>query len=159
MVTIKLSREINAPIERCFDLSRSIDLHTASTSKTNEKAIAGRISGLIGNNETVTWRAKHFGVYQKLTIKIIEVKPPFYFKDVMLKGAFKVFEHEHFFGQKNATTIMEDILVFRAPFGFLGSIAEKLFLKNYLRKFLLVRNEMIRQVAESDEWKKFVRDS
>ena len=54
MPTIYLTIEINAPIERCFDLSRSIDLHTLSTSHTNEKAIAGVTSGLIGLNEEVT---------------------------------------------------------------------------------------------------------
>lgn len=40
--------------EVVFDLCRSIDLHLISTSKTNEKAIAGKTSGLINLNETVT---------------------------------------------------------------------------------------------------------
>jgi len=54
MPVIELKTAIKAPVERCFDLSRSIDLHKISTAHTNEEAIAGVTSGLIGPNEWVT---------------------------------------------------------------------------------------------------------
>ncbi|MFT5512607.1 MAG: hypothetical protein ACI8SE_001005 [Bacteroidia bacterium] len=63
MSTITVKTHINAPTERVFDLSRSIDLHQISTQQPSEKAIGGKTSGLIGLNETVTWKAKHFGMY------------------------------------------------------------------------------------------------
>ena len=66
MPKINLTTTIDAPIERVFDLARSIDLHKLSTKKTNEEAVNGKTSGLIELGETVTWRAKHFNVYQKL---------------------------------------------------------------------------------------------
>ena len=69
MPKIELTTIIDAPIERCFDLARSIDLHKLSTAGTDEEAIAGVMSGLIGKNEQVTWKAKHFGITQKLTSK------------------------------------------------------------------------------------------
>lgn len=62
MPKIELTTEINAPIEICFDLSRSIDLHQLSTAKTNEKAIKGVTAGLIGPDESVTWEAVHFAL-------------------------------------------------------------------------------------------------
>jgi hypothetical protein len=61
MPRIVLKTEIDAPIEVCFDLSRSIDLHQISTAHTNEQAIDGVTSGLINLHESVTWRARHFG--------------------------------------------------------------------------------------------------
>ena len=67
MPTIHLQTQINAPRQVVFDLSRSIDVHKLSTAHTNETAVIGLTSGLIKLNETVTWRAKHFGMYQKLT--------------------------------------------------------------------------------------------
>ncbi|MBW3545542.1 MAG: cell division protein, partial [Bacteroidetes bacterium] len=70
MPVIKLITPVQAPATRCFDLSLSIDLHIISTSQTGERAIAGTTTGLIGIGETVTWRARHFGVWQKLTTKI-----------------------------------------------------------------------------------------
>ena len=85
MPKILLRTEIKANKEIIFDLSRSIDLHKISTEHTNETAIAGKRSGLIGLNESVTWRAKHFGVYQKLTSKITELERPNYFADQMVE--------------------------------------------------------------------------
>ncbi|WP_373516521.1 hypothetical protein [Pricia sp.] len=70
MPRIELRTEIKADKEIVFDLSRSIlDLHRISTEYTNEEAIAGKTSGLIGLNESVAWKAKHFGIYQRLTSK------------------------------------------------------------------------------------------
>jgi ligand-binding SRPBCC domain-containing protein len=153
MPVIELITEINAPIERCFNLSRSINLHLLSTSKTNEKAIAGVTCGLIGLGEQVTWRARHFGVYQNLTSKITAYQYPFYFKDIMIKGAFKKMEHDHWFEQKGDITIMKDRFYFEAPFGILGKMVSKYVLLDYLKTFLKERNRMIKKFAESDEWK------
>lgn len=47
MATITLETRINAPAGVCFDLSRNIDMHTASMKKSKEKAVAGVTSGLI----------------------------------------------------------------------------------------------------------------
>ena len=74
MPKIHLQTFIKSKKEIVFDLSRSVDLHLLSTKKTNEKAIAGKISGLMELNDTVTWRAKHLGIYQNLTSKITEFK-------------------------------------------------------------------------------------
>ncbi len=158
MSKIELITHIHAPIARCFDLSRSIDLHLHSTSNTNEQAIAGKTSGLIGINENVTWRAKHFGAYRKLTIKITAFNAPSFFEDEMVKGDFKFMQHRHYFIEQGDDTVMKDFFEFEAPFGFIGRMAEKLFLKNYLVNLLRKRNEIIRQVAESDQWKKFLPD-
>lgn len=154
MPTIKLQTEINAELELFFDLSRSIDLHKISTEKTNEIVIAGRTSGLIELNESVTWRARHFGFYQNLSSKVTEFDRPNFFADEMQKGAFKGFKHEHHFQKLNEITLMTDIFEYRAPFGFVGKLADRLFLKNYMTKLLIERNRVIKEFAESDRWKK-----
>ncbi|WP_107037558.1 SRPBCC family protein [Brumimicrobium mesophilum] len=156
MPIIQLNTKINAPIDRVFDLSRSIDLHKLSTAHTNEEAIAGRINGLIELHECVVWRAKHFGITQKLTSKITEFNAPFKFTDEMQKGAFKSFKHEHFFKEISGITEMTDIFNFTSPFGILGRMADKLFLKNYMTKLLEQRNKMIMEFSESDKWKEIL---
>jgi ligand-binding SRPBCC domain-containing protein len=109
MTKITLRTIIHAPLEICFDLSRSIDLHIESTKQSNEKAINGRTSGLIEEGEFVTWEATHFVVRQRLTTQIVKLKRPDYFKDVMVKGAFKSMEHEHHFQSSNGSTVMIDL--------------------------------------------------
>lgn len=149
MSTIYLNTVIKADIYYVFDLARNVDLHQKSTSKSHEKAIAGRTSGLIEKNETVTWRAKHLGIYQNLTTKIISMEKPFQFIDVMQKGAFKSMRHRHIFKSVNGNTLMTDIFEFESPLGILGKLFNSIFLKGYLRTFLLRRNEMIKTIAES----------
>jgi ligand-binding SRPBCC domain-containing protein len=153
MPRIELRTEIKAEKKLVFDLSRSIDLHKVSTEKTKETAIAGKTSGLIGMNESVTWRAKHFGFYQNLTSRITEFQRPDFFADEMEKGAFKEFKHEHHFIELNDATQMTDIFDYKSPLSFLGKLADKLFLRKYMTELLLERNRVIKEFAESDKWK------
>ena len=148
MPKIELLTGINAPIERVFDLARSIDLHMESTKQTGEQAIAGKTSGLIESGETVTWRAKHFGIWQTLTSKITEFDRPNFFADEMVKGAFKSFRHEHHFVKVDDHTLMKDVFVFESPLGILGKVFNWLVLTNYMTKLLNERNGVIKKVAE-----------
>ena len=150
MPRIVLETEIDAEINIVFDLSRSIDLHKISTEHTNESAIAGKMSGLIELGESVTWRAKHFGIYQKLTSVITEFKKDEFFSDEMVSGAFK---HEHHFNNTDGKTTMTDYIDYISPFGILGRIVDKLFLKKYMTALLDKRNQTIKEFAESEKWK------
>lgn len=148
MLKIIIHTLIHADRKRVFDLARSIDLHQISAEQTKEKAIAGRTSGLIEFNETVTWRAKHFGFYQQLTVKITEFDAPNYFVDEMVQGAFKSFKHTHTFEEIPEGTIMTDVFHYQSPFGVLGRLADFLFLKKYMKRFLEKRNEVIKAYTE-----------
>jgi ligand-binding SRPBCC domain-containing protein len=153
MPRIVLETEIKAEIQIVFDLSRSIDLHKISTEHTNETVIAGKMNGLIELGESVTWRAKHFGIYQNLTSKITEFRKNEYFSDEMVSGAFKQFKHEHHFKNTNGKTLMTDYFDCVSPVGIIGRIADKLFLKKYMTDILDKRNQTIKEFAESERWK------
>ena len=159
MPEIKLITRIKADIEIVFDLSRSIDLHKISTKHTNESAVAGKVKGLIDLNESVTWRAKHFGVYQRLTSRITEFDRPNYFIDEMVKGPFRSFRHEHHFENIEGDTLMTDLFDYKSPLGFLGRLADELFLKNYMTNLIEKRNQIIREFAESERWKEIIREN
>ncbi|RFZ92101.1 cell division protein [Mucilaginibacter conchicola] len=149
MPTITFTTIINASLERCFDISRDIDIHVASTAQTGERAIAGRTSGLIGPGESVTWRARHFGLWQNLTSKVTEFDRPNYFIDEMVEGAFKSFCHEHRFdADGEGGTIVTDIFSYQSPLGLLGRFADWLFLKRYMTRLLEQRNRVIKAEAE-----------
>ncbi|CAM4289422.1 SRPBCC family protein [Zobellia nedashkovskayae] len=158
MPKITLTTEIKASKKIVFDLSRSIDLHKISTEHTNETAITGKTSGLIGLDESVTWRAKHFGVYQLLTSKIMEFESPNLFVDEMVKGAFKRFRHEHHFTESKGVTLLTDYFDYESPLGFLGKLADKLFLLKYMTDLLKERNRIVKDFAETDKWKKIVKE-
>lgn len=148
MPSIEIKTLIKADLKTCFDLSRNIDFHKASMAHSNEKAIAGKTSGLIELDEEVTWEAKHFGIIQQLTSKITEFKSPTYFVDEMVSGAFKSFKHEHIFQDIDGKTLMIDKFHFQSPFGILGKLGNLIFLKRYMLKLLTTRNGYLKAKAE-----------
>ncbi len=122
MVFIDQVTHIAAPIQRCFDLSRSIELHLLGTEQSGEQAVGGVTAGLIGLNESVRWRAKHLGFRQHLTSKITALDaPPFIFQDTMINGVFKSMQHDHFFAAlSESRTEMRDPLPLPRRSPFLG---------------------------------------
>lgn len=157
MPIIKIETLITSELNTVFDLARSIDLHKISTSQTKEEAVAGRTSGLIEMGESVTWRAKHFGIYQNLTSKITAFEKPNYFVDEMVEGTFKSFKHEHHCSSVNGVVMMVDIFKYKSPLGVLGKLADRLFLKIYMTNLLLKRNNVVKDFAESDKWKEVIK--
>lgn len=153
MPTIHLTTFIAAPAERVFDLCRSIDLHRKSMAHTDEEAVAGITNGLIGLNETVTWKAKHLLKTRILKSKITAMDRPLSFTDEMVDGDFKSLKHEHHFKSIENGTLVIDLFSFEAPYGSLGRFVNQLFLTNYLKKLLEQRNKVIKEYAESEKWK------
>jgi ligand-binding SRPBCC domain-containing protein len=157
MPFIHLTTFVAAPVERVFDLSRSINLHKMSMTRFAERPIAGRIDGLIEENETVTWEAKHLFKKRVLTSKITEMKRPFIFIDEQLKGDFKSIRHEHIFKACDNGTIMIDQFNYELPYGRIGRMVNHLFMQRYLKKLLLERNEIVKTTAETGRWKNFLQ--
>src|ERR1700727_3043201 len=112
MITIRTMTEVEAPMERCFKLALSIDLQMEAT---GQKAIDGVTDGLIGPGETVTWQIRHFGLRFRHQ-SLVEVWRPYsYFRDVMISGSFKAYEHEHHFAAMNDGTRIRDEVKFTLP--------------------------------------------
>jgi ligand-binding SRPBCC domain-containing protein len=164
MVRLEEVTVIAAPIERCFDLARSIEVHVLGNVHWGEEAVAlervgaaGPVSGLIEFGQRVTWRARHFGVRQRLTSEITAMDAPNYFQDTMVSGAFKSMQHDHYFrALEGGGTEMRDVFCFAAPLGVLGRLAEVLVLRRYMAALLHERNEVIKRVAESEDWRRYL---
>ncbi|HEY0006112.1 MAG TPA: SRPBCC family protein [Pyrinomonadaceae bacterium] len=150
MPSIHLETFIRAPVELCFDLARSVDVHMASTNQTSERAIAGVTNGMMSLNDEVTWEATHFGIRQRLTSKITAFERPRMFVDQMQRGAFKYWHHTHLFESLAGGTLMIDDADYASPLGLLGQIVDKLLLESYMTRLLIRRNSHLRKVAEEE---------
>ena len=156
MPIIALSTVIRAPRERVFDLARSIDAHQDSTCGTAERAVAGVTSGLIGMGEEVTWEARHFGIRQRLTVRVTAFDRPKHFQAIMISGAFKRMVHDHEFPEHPMGTLMRDHFEFASTLGFLGRVVDWLLLTSHMRRFLVRRNEVLRRLAESTDGNRYL---
>jgi ligand-binding SRPBCC domain-containing protein len=153
MVRLEEVTIIRAPIERCFDLARSVEAHLAGNVHWGESALAigGVTSGLIGFGQRVTWRARHFGLWRELTSEITALDRPTYFQDTMIRGDFRSMQHDHFFESlPSGETRMRDVFCFAAPLGLLGRLVELVVLRRYMRALLQERNRVVREIAESE---------
>jgi len=152
MPTIEVLTRIAAPPARCFYLALSVDLHAVSTRQTGEQVVGGVRHGLLSLGDAVTFRARHFGVWQTLTSQITEYQAPAYFCDEMQQGAFKAMRHEHYFEFDGTGTSMRDVFAFTSPLGVLGQLADALVLTSYLRRFLVQRGAVLKRYAETEAW-------
>ena len=160
MILIDETTLIYAPIKRCFDLARSVEVHLLANVHSREQAMAlgGVTSGLVGLLQEVTWRAKHFGVWQTLTSKTTAMESPRYFQVTMVRGIFRFMQADHLFRSiKPGITEMTDRLCIEAPLPILGPIAEAIFLRRYMLGLLRERNAVIKQVAESSDWQHYLK--
>ncbi|HLK69856.1 MAG TPA: SRPBCC family protein [Bryobacteraceae bacterium] len=150
---------IRAPIARCFDLARSVEAHLAGNVHWGEAAMAesGCTAGLLGLGQRVTWRAKHFAIWHRLTSEITAMDRPAYFRDTMIKGPFQSMQHDHVFQAISPSlTEMEDVFRFAAPLPLLGRLAEILVLRRYMQSLLRERNSVLKEIAESEEWRRLL---
>ena len=59
----------------------------------------------------------------------------------------------HYFEQGDGKVNMKDVFSFQSPLGFIGQAFDKLVLTKYLTKFLVERNDLIKEYAETEKWK------
>jgi ligand-binding SRPBCC domain-containing protein len=148
MPVIVVCTRIAASIELCFDIARDIGFHVHSMADSQERAIAGVTSGHIGLGQEVTWEARHFGIRQHLTSRITQFDRPRHFRDTMVRGAFHCFDHDHDFESQQGSTLMTDRFAYTSPLGFLGRLADVLFLESYMRLIIERRAMAIKAAAE-----------
>lgn len=110
---------------------------------SGERAVAGVTNGRIDLGETVTWRARHFGIWFRMTSKITALDRPSRFVDEQIQGPFRIFHHEHLFAREGDETVMTDTITLASP--IFGIVAERLVLVPYLRRLIRQRNQYLVQ--------------
>jgi len=148
MIVIVLSTWIDACLQKCFDLARDVDDHVESMQSSGERVVGGRSSGLLELGDKMTLEARHFGIRFRMTAKITEFDASSRFVDEMVEGPFKSLWHEHLFEERNGGTQITDTMRIEAPFGVIGRIAEKLFLKRKMQGIIAVRQAHIKRTLE-----------
>ena len=117
---------------------------------TGERAIAGRKNGQFELGDTVTWEAKHLGFTRRLEVRITALSFPSHFRDEMVRGAFKLMRHDHCFREEGGITLMSDDFYYEMPYGIIGWIIDRVYLRHYMRALLQRRNAFIKQQATQD---------
>ncbi|HET7436436.1 MAG TPA: SRPBCC family protein [Thermoanaerobaculia bacterium] len=149
MGSVVVETFIRAPREIVFDLARDVEAHRQSSSFSQERVVPpGRLTGKLEAGDRVTFEGKHFGIRQRATAKITQMKRPEVFEDMLVESAFTWLRHVHEFIERDGGTLMIDRLEWRAPLGFLGRIADRLFVERHMRWFVATKQNALKTLAE-----------
>lgn len=149
MAQFVLERVIHASPERVYAASLDPQLHVTSMAQYGETMVEAPAGGVFTEGSTVTWRARHFGLPFRLSSVVFDLDPPRRFCDRQTKGPFGAFLHEHVFLQHPEGTLMRDTVTFRSPFGPIGTVVDKLFMRSYMRRIISERNEVLAAQLEA----------
>ena len=149
MPIIVIETTIHAPVELCFDLARDVGVHAESAAFSSERIVEpGRTKGVLERGDLVAFEGRHFGIRQRFVARITELDRPIRFVDEMVHGAFKRLRHIHEFERTGNTTLMRDIIEWQAPFGLIGMLADKLFVRRHMAWFVSTKQRALKQIAE-----------
>jgi ligand-binding SRPBCC domain-containing protein len=149
MITIRLTTWVDAPMELCFRLATNVEFNSANATKG-----AGADTFQVGDTfDRSAWR---MGLRVSHTSRIEEVRPFTYFREVMIAGGFRHFEHEHHFAPMDDGTRVRSEVRFSAGFGPLGLLVERILLRRYVMKLLMRRHMRLKDVVESNEWRRYL---
>src|SRR5271170_7558145 len=145
---------VHAPIERCFLLSTSIEI---VEQKLRMRPIRGRTSGLVTGGDTVRWEGWRLGLPQFHESLIERFEPPEFFRDRMIAGRFGTFEHGHTFSDRgDGSVLLRDEVRFTMPWGRAGDLIGQSVLLRDVRGLMKRRFARLKQIAESEEWRRYL---
>lgn len=79
------------------------------------------------------------GIKTTWVTEITQVKDKEYFVDEQRVGPYTIWHHQHFVEAIKGGVLMKDIVSYKPPFGFLGSIANRLMIKRKLQEIFEYR--------------------
>jgi ligand-binding SRPBCC domain-containing protein len=81
---------------------------------------------------------------------------PTIFRDRMIEGRFRSFEHDHAFTETPEGTRLDDELRFTMPYGPLGWLVGQLIMVPHINRLLRRRYDRLQQLLEGDGWREYL---
>ncbi len=78
--------------------------------------------------------------------EIKDVKKPYSFTDIQLKGPYRIWEHTHTFIEKENGVLMQDVVKYQLPFGPLGVLTHALLVRRKLETLFAFRKAAIERI-------------
>lgn len=154
--TLRDSVVVHAPVDRCFQLSCSLEL---VHEELGMNAVSGKKTGLVTGGDIVRWEGWQLGLKHFHVSHISSFERPVFMQDTMLDGRFKTFQHDHHFREQpgsKPSTLLEDELRFSLPFGALGALVAKTIMVPHIHKLMRSRFQRIKRIAEGDDWRRYL---
>ncbi len=89
----------------------------------------------------IDYRLQIHGIPLRWTTRIDEWEPGGAFVDRQIAGPYRLWHHRHSFRAQGDTTVVTDAVDYSLPFGILGEIAHRLFVRRDLERIFAYRQD------------------
>lgn len=97
--------------------------------------------------QIIQYRVKPFPFFStKWVTEITHVRDGDYFVDEQRFGPYALWHHKHFLKEIPGGVEIEDVVDYKIPFGFMGRLAQTLFIKKQLETIFLFRERKLNEI-------------
>ena len=148
MHSIKTVQKIPASLKETWDFfSSPANLDTITPDDMTFKTITKFDSNKVYPGQIIEYKVSPIlKIPLYWMTEITEVEEEKFFIDEQRKGPYAIWHHEHFFKEIGGGVEMTDIVYYKNPFGFIGEIANKIFVRKQLRKIFKYRFQKIEAI-------------
>jgi ligand-binding SRPBCC domain-containing protein len=133
---------MSSPINLATITPKHLSFDILSDKADLEKMYAGQI---------IEYHVKPLlGIKLHWVTEITQVVDRKYFIDEQRFGPYAFWHHKHFFEEKNGGVLMQDIIHYKLPLGFIGKIGNALYVKNQLKEIFDYRTIALDKMFNSN---------
>jgi len=146
--TIKAKQVIPISIEKTWEFfSSPANLQKITPSYMGFEITSGAETEKMYPGQIITYIVRPlFNIPMNWVTEITHVEHMKYFTDEQRGGPYKFWHHKHFFSEVNGGTEIEDIVHYALPFGFIGTIVNKLAVRKKLKEIFDYRQKKIEEL-------------
>lgn len=139
----KRQQQLAAKVDEVWEFISSPENLGKITPKSMDFKISSRnLSAQMYPGMIISYRLKPaLGIRTTWVTEITQVRDKVYFVDEQRIGPYAMWHHEHFIEAIEKGVLMTDVVSYKPPLGFLGSLANRLFIKRKLTQIFEYRKE------------------
>ena len=143
----KTSQKLNVSIDEIWDfISSPKNLKGITPDYMGFDITSGNIGKKMYPGMIISYKVSPLmGIKTDWVSEITQVKEKEYFVDEQRVGPYKIWHHQHKVTAIDDGVLMEDIVTYAPPMGFLGNIANALFIKNKLSEIFEYRKLILKE--------------
>jgi ligand-binding SRPBCC domain-containing protein len=142
---LKETQEVKATLAQVWDfISSPKNLKKITPDYMGFEITSGEQQEKMYTGMIITYKVSPvLGINMNWMTEITHVEYLKFFIDEQRMGPYTMWHHQHHIEEINGKVLMTDIVTYIPPFGFLGAIANTLFIKNQLKEIFDYRRKAV----------------
>ncbi len=152
---LKTTQKISAPPEQVWDfISSPANLKKITPDHMGFDITSGDLPDKMYPGMIISYKVSPLlGLKLTWVTEITHAEDKKYFVDEQRVGPYTIWHHEHIIEPAEGGALMKDIVSYKPPFGFLGSIANSLIIKKQLKEIFDYREKAIEKIFDTQSVK------